>query len=95
MPKIIKAFCLNESKKSKCNKAITDLVLPHPGQLMWKSVYVIHGGKEILFATYTANIHNKKTATKGTKNTSTFFTILLFITFLTKKTDNSPSFRLT
>ena len=86
MPKMIKALFLKDNKISPWRSAITERVIPHPGQYISKYLYVKHCGKVIFFATNTAVKYRAITATTGRRITNIFFEILyFFISFPCKK----------
>lgn len=83
---MIKALFLKDNKISPWRSAITERVIPQPGQYISKYLYVKHWGKVIFFATNTAVKYRAITATTGRRITNILFEILyFFISFLYKK----------
>lgn len=78
---MIKALFLKDNKISPWRSAITERVIPQPGQYIPKYLYVRHCGKVKLFATNTAAKYRTVTVITGKRMTNILSVILYFFIF--------------
>ena len=82
---MIKALFLKDNKISPWRSAITERVIPQPGQYISKYLYVKHWGKVIFFATNTATKYKSIAEIIGNRTTNILSGTLYFFIFFSYK----------